>query len=76
MAVLLVSVAVVVVTVGVALIVQLDGTLARGDRLAMSTVLGSAAPGSRAQRRHDRSLSPVLYLLSSVLVLLVVATLV
>jgi hypothetical protein len=68
--------AIVFVTVGVSLIVRLDGALATSGRFATWPVSGSKAHGSRARRRHERKASPVLFLLASVLTLLVVATLV
>jgi hypothetical protein len=68
--------AVVFVTVGISMIVRLDGALAAGGPTATSPVSGSKAYGLRAQHRAERKASPVLFLLASVLTLLVIATLV
>ncbi len=66
--------AVVSVALGVALIVQLDGTFTQRGSLATSTVSGANAHGLRARRRHERKANPVLFLLGSLLTLLVIAT--
>jgi hypothetical protein len=76
MAVSLTVFAAVLVTVGISMIVRLDGALATGGRFATSTVAGSKAYGSRARRRAERKASPALFLLGSVFTLLVIATLV
>jgi hypothetical protein len=76
MAIFLALFAVVLVTLGISMIVRLDGTLAVGGRFATSTVSGSKAYGARARRRAERKASPALFLLASVLALLVIATLV
>jgi hypothetical protein len=63
------------VTEGVSLIVQLDGALNRRRRFGTAAVSGSKARGSRARRRDEAKASPVLFVLSCVLALLVIATL-
>ncbi len=68
-------VAFVSVALGVALIVQLDRTMAHRVNLATLTVSGAEAQGLRAQRGHERQANPVLFLLGSVLTLLLIATL-
>jgi hypothetical protein len=62
------------VTEGVPLIVQLDGALDCRRRFATPAVSGSRAHGSRARRRDEAKASPVLFVLSCVLALLVIAT--
>jgi hypothetical protein len=76
MAIFLAVFAVGFVTVGISMIVRLDGTLAAGGRTATSTVSGPRVYGARARRRAERKASPALFLLASVLTLLVIATLV
>jgi|GEM_PF-3814848 len=62
------------VALGVALIIQLDGTMAHSGSLATASVSRANAHGLRAQRRHEHKANPVLFLLGSVLILLVIAT--
>jgi hypothetical protein len=76
MAVFLAVFAVGFVSVGISMIVRLDGASAAGGRIVTSAVSGPTAYGSRARRREERKASPVLFLLASVLALLVIATLV
>jgi hypothetical protein len=76
MAVYLAVFAVVFVTVGISMIVRLDGALAAGGRTATSPVSGSKAYGARARHGAERKPSPALFLLASVLTLLAIATLV
>lgn len=76
MAVLLTIFAVGFVAVGISTIVRLDGALAVRGRFAPLAASRSSALGARARRRYERKASPVLFLLSSVLGLLVVAALV
>lgn len=74
--VVLIALAVGSVAVGVSLIVRLDGALASGGRFATPPASVPISDGLRAHRRHERKVSPVLYILSSVLALLVIAALV
>ena len=72
---LLVVVAIVVVTAGVLMIVQLDARLAGGGA-ATRHAAALRLPGLRARHRAEDKASPVLFLLGSILTLLVIATLV
>jgi hypothetical protein len=77
MAIFLAVLAVGLVTVGICTIVRLDGTVVVGGRATGSAASGSKTyAGARARRRAERTASPALFLLASVLTLLVLATLV
>jgi hypothetical protein len=76
MAELLLVLAVGCAIVAVTVMVQIDGTLSGDGRGVVSAASVWARPGSRAQRRYELKASPVLYLLSSVFALLVMAALV